>query len=186
MRCALEKIRRAAVWVLPTALLLAMLAPSPAAATDADELKAVFVVKIVRFVEWPEGSFDTDTSPIRVGVLGESDGFDFGTLRRVLGASEVNGRKFSLLRISGPEATSNLHIVIVTEESRGAQRRLANAFEKLPVLSIGPSFRFAEYGGTIGMELYQGKIAFDVNHAAARDAGLRISSKVLKLATTVY
>jgi len=183
MRNALQEVRRW-TWAASIALLLVTLVPAAGRASDADELEALFIAKIVRFVEWPEGSFDTDTAPIRVGVIGE-DG-DFDTLRRILASSEVDGRKFALRRIEGPEAASDLHIVIVADESRSTQRRLANVLEKMPVLSIGPSFRFAEYGGTIGMELYQGKIAFDVNHASARDAGLRISSKVLKLATTVY
>jgi len=75
---------------------------------------------------------------------------------------------------------------VLTERGRSVERQTARALEALPVLSIGPSFRFAEYGGSIGMELYRGKIAFDVNHSAVRDQGLRISSRVLKLATTVH
>jgi hypothetical protein len=169
----------------PIASLLLLLMPVDAALADeASELRAVFIAKIVHFVEWPEGAFETDTDPIRVGVVGDLPYFD--ALDRVLATAESSGRSFVVRRLPGLEQASLAHIVIVADESRGAQRRAARALESMPVLSIGPSFRFAEYGGTIGMELYQGKIAFDVNHSAARRAGLRISSKVLRLATTVY
>jgi hypothetical protein len=34
--------------------------------------------------------------------------------------------------------------------------------------------------------MYRGKVAFEVNNRAAQEANLKISSRLLRLATTVY
>lgn len=179
---------RSSTWLVVAlaAMAAGLLAPTSAAGRGSGkpELKAEFIAKIVRFVEWPEGSFETDTAPVRVGVFGDDS---FGEeLKKALASSQLDGRPFRIEHLSGLDDTSGLHIVVVTHRGRGAQRSAVRVLEDLPILSIGLSFRFAEYGGTIGMKPYQGKIAFDVNNAAAHKAGLRISSRVLKLATTVY
>jgi hypothetical protein len=44
---------------------------------------------------------------------------------------------------------------------------------------------FARQGGVIGFRLDGNKVRFDVNVEAARQSGLRISSKLLRLARVV-
>lgn len=166
--------------------ILLMVLPTAAAAMDADEagLKAAFIAKIARFVEWPEGSFDSDSAPIRVGVIGHTPFFN--VLRDTLAEASAGGRSFELRHLGGLDEASGQHIVVLTETGRAELRSAARALRDMPVLSVGLDFEFAKEGGTIGIELYKGKIAFDANHAAARRSGLRISSRVLKLATNVY
>lgn len=149
---------------------------------DAD-LKALFIARIVQFVEWPDGTF-TSGDPIRIGILGKED---LGpALEELLGDQKLQGRSVVIESLDEVEPTSDIHIIVVTKRLRSLQRRTIRTLSNLPVVTVGPSFEFAEYGGTIGMELHRGKVAFEVNLASARKAGLRISSRVLKLATTVY
>jgi hypothetical protein len=155
-------------------------------ATDDEgaELKAVFITRIARFVEWPEGSFESPSSPIRVGVLGASQ--IYNALHDSLRGASANGRPFELRYLDSLDKASDVHIVVLTDKGRADQRKAARTLRETPVLAIGPSFFFAESGGIMGLEIYDGKVAFEVNNQAAKDADLRISSRVLKLATTVY
>jgi hypothetical protein len=148
------------------------------------EIKATFIVQIAKFVEWPAGSFESESTPIRVGVLGTSSLYN--ELRDQLRGAQANGRGFELRYMDDVERAGEVHILVVTNEGRVSLRQTARALRGMPVLSIGPTFEFAESGGILGVEIYQGKVAFEVNNRAARKAELRISSRVLKLASNVY
>jgi YfiR/HmsC-like len=55
----------------------------------------------------------------------------------------------------------------------------------LPVLTMGDDDRFLDEGGIVRLRVVDGHPRFDVDEAAARRVGLRISSKLLELAATV-
>ncbi len=54
-----------------------------------------------------------------------------------------------------------------------------------PILTIGDDDRFLDDGGIIRLRVVEGRVRFDVNAAAAQQAGLRISSQLLQLALSV-
>lgn len=164
--------------------LIALIQPSAGLADDGAEIKASFIMQIAKFVEWPEGAFEAEASPIRVGVLGTSS--IYNSLRTELRGAQANGRGFELRYLDSVDKASGVHIIVVTAEGRKSVRQTARALRGMPVLSFGPSFQFAESGGIFGIEIYHGKVAFEVNNRAAKRAELRISSRVLKLASSVY
>jgi hypothetical protein len=147
-------------------------------------LKAQFITRIARFVEWPEGTFKNESSPIKVGVLGRSAMLD--ALRNEAATARVGKRPFAIVTLKHVDDASKVHIVVVANSNERILGRTARALRGTGTLSFGPSFTFAESGGTLGMEIYRGKVAFEINSSAAEDEKLRISSKVLKLATAVY
>jgi hypothetical protein len=166
-------------------VLLAMVPLSTSQAGSArGELEAQFVSRIARYVDWPEGSFAGQDDPIRVGALGE-DAFVDGLISH-LAQSTAGARGFETIQLAGIEDAETVHIIVVAKSGRSTLRKIARQLKGKAVLSIAPSFTFAENGGILGMEIYRGKIAFEVNNRAAREADLRISSRVLRLASTVY
>lgn len=173
--------RRAGLAVLGLALALPC-----AAAADTPEaaLQAEFVSKFVRFVSWPEGAFPAERSPISVGVLGDAP--DAWALANFLAKADAGGRGFTVKPIASLDEATDHHIVIVAETSRSKLRRLARQLEKTAVLSVAASLDFAKDGGVLGLEMYKGKVAFEVNNETARRADLKINSRVLRIATNVY
>ncbi len=173
------------VGMVVAAVLLACLTSSAAVSRTGDaEIQAQFVSKLARFISWPDGAFASDDAPIRVGILGE-DPFD-GALTEVLEGVTARGRSFELHSVDSVEEADTYHILILGETKRRKLSRLAHALKKTSVVSIATSFVFAENGGTIGMEMFKGKVAFEVNNRSAKMAGLEISSHLLRLASTVY
>jgi hypothetical protein len=53
------------------------------------------------------------------------------------------------------------------------------------VLTVGDTDGFAQRGGAINFTLQARKVRFEINPAAAEQAGLKMSSQLLKLATLV-
>ena len=54
-----------------------------------------------------------------------------------------------------------------------------------PILTVGDSEGFCEAGGVINLVRKERHVQFQINSDAARRAGLKISSQLLKLATIV-
>ena len=52
-----------------------------------------------------------------------------------------------------------------------------------PVLTVADSEGWLDQGVMINLSRRQARLAFDINLGAARQAGLRISSKLLRLAS---
>ena len=181
---ATRKSRVSVRLVVTLAVALLALASAQASAVSEDSaLQAEFIARAVRFVEWPEGAFESEKSAIRVAILG--DAVEAREIGEALAGATSNGRRYVVRQVSQLEQASGAHILIVGEQGN-AQRRIARQVRSEPLLSISLSFDFAEYGGVLGMEMYKGKVAFAVNHGTARDVDLKISSQLLRLASNVY
>ena len=51
--------------------------------------------------------------------------------------------------------------------------------------SVGETDQFAQIGGIINFTIIESRVPFEIDQAAARRAGLRISAKLLNLALVI-
>jgi hypothetical protein len=144
------------------------------------QLKAAFIYNFAQFVEWPANSFEAPDSPIVIGVVGD-DPFH-GALERAVSGKRVQDHPLIVHHVQFDEPLTACHIVYFSSaDDRRLQSYLVVTRGK-PVLTIGEADRFLQYGGIIRFFLENNKIRFEVNVQAAQQAGLKISSKLLKLA----
>ena len=71
-------------------------------------------------------------------------------------------------------AAQSKRLRVIVEATRGAG-----------VLSVGETEDFIDQGGIVKFVADNGRIQFQINHKAASDAGLYISSRLLVVATRV-
>ena len=157
---------------------------SSAQETEASEdaVKAAFIVSFPKYVDWPAEAFTNANSPIIIGVLGETT--VTRDLQRVIAGRVVNGRALILKRVApGEEETANFHILFIPAEE---QRRASNflARHKRGALTVGESNDFLERGGVINLRRQNQKIGLEVSLTSASNAGLKLSSKLLAVAST--
>jgi hypothetical protein len=146
------------------------------------QLKAAFIYHFAQFVNWPPSTFPDATSPFVIGVLGENP---FGpSLAQAIQGKNLNEHPVVVKELRAlTEATNHLQILFI---SSSETRRLPEIFAALRdsnVLTIGETDRFLESGGMINFVREGTKIRFQINEEAAKNAGLKISSKLLSLAT---
>jgi hypothetical protein len=149
--------------------------------TVEDEVKAAYVFNFTKFVEWPSSAFTGTTDPINICVAG-----DAGVIRameRTIGGEHVEGRPLRAVS-QLPEDPSACHVLFL---GRGADRaaRLLAATGKAPVLTIGDSTRFLQLGGMIAFVVENRRVRFDINMRPAARVGLKLSSKLLRVARNV-
>jgi hypothetical protein len=156
----------------------------PAQETQPSEyqLKAAFLYNFAQFVDWPAGAFAQPTSPLVIGILGDNP---FGPgLEQTVRGKTINTHPLSVREFrSLAEVTNACQILFVSSTEK---KRLPEIFAGLrgaSILTVGETDRFTESGGMINFVLEGTKIRFQINDAAAKSAGLKISSKLLSLAS---
>jgi hypothetical protein len=178
MRCCLNSILYLALVVLLSAASL------PAADVSPSEykLKAAFLFHFSQFVDWPANASVGKQAPFVIGVLGRNPfGTDLEqTIRgKIVGARPLQIREFGSLA----DATNHCQILFI---SSSEQQRFPEIFSRLAglnILTVGEADNFGDAGGMIHFVLEGTKIRFRVNETEATRSGLKISAKLLSLAS---
>lgn len=138
------------------------------------EVKVAFLVHFARLVEWPDSA--PEDEPFVIGVLGVPEAVREGPRE-----SHVSGRPVLVRRIAGADQVGGCRIVFVAAAERERTREMLAAAAQ-DVLTVGEAEGFLEDGGMIRFFEDDRKIRFEIEPSAAEAAGLRISSRLLRLA----
>ena len=143
------------------------------------EVKAAFLCKFAKFVEWPEEALPREDTPIVIGVLGDDP---FGTtLDKTVDGKTVKGRAIKTKRASSPKDLKECHIVFVCASEKARLKEIFVQFKTRNVLTVGETDGFTEKGGIIQFAVENKKIGLRISNKAGKRAGLKISSQLLKL-----
>jgi hypothetical protein len=156
--------------------------PVVAAPTTAD-VEAVFLFNFSQFVEWPPQAFPDPSSPIIIGVLG-ADPFG-AALDDVVRGEVVTGRPLMVRRFQHIEQLTDCHILFVSRSERARLQAIVEMLKGRSILTVSDVEGFASEGGIIGFVLVDNKVRLRVNLQAAHEAGLTLSSKLLRPAQIV-
>ncbi len=143
------------------------------------DVKATYLYKLAPFVDWPPGAFAAPTSPFVLCVAGKDP---FGSvLDRAVAGQRVGGRRIEVRRLAGVDRAAGCQILYLSGPARTVRQGL-DAVQGAPVLTVtdgrGPA-------GIVDFALNGGRVLFRIDDQAASDNGLRISSKLLRLALSV-
>lgn len=172
---------------LTSLLLAAILASSASAAPGPSgeaEVKAVFLLNFMKFVEWPPDSFPNPQSPIVIGVLG-ADPFGFALDQAVAGET-VDGRPIKIKRFKTLGEMAPCHILFI---SSSHAERLPDILRRLRLsrtLTVADMDGFAARGGAIQFRAEGGRMRFEISRDAVDEAGLKMSARLLNLASAVH
>ena len=158
---------------------LLMAAPLRAQAPEYD-LKAAFLFNFAKFVEWPESAFSGARAPLTVCVYGEDP---FGsTLDGVVQNERVGERSLLVQRPDSVDDLGECHVLFVCRSEKDRLGEVMAHIEGKPVLTVADTDGFLRAGGIINFILEGSKVRFLIDQQAAERSGLRISSKLMRLA----
>ena len=147
------------------------------------ELKAVYLLHIIRYSTWPKDTFKNDKAPIVLQVVGKDP---FGSvLEKTFEGKKVGGRKIEVHRSRGIPTKIDAHLVFCSGLSKKGRDQLIGLCTRKPVLLIGESKGFAEDGACVNFFLEKRKVRFEINTGAAKQAGIELSPQLLRLAKIV-
>jgi hypothetical protein len=145
-------------------------------------IKAVLVIRLVKFVEWPG---ETRAEPLNICTWGES-GTTAG-LHSLQGQSvrerEIRVRKLAITA-TGPDSRG-CQVLFVAENARDVSPSMLYGSGNPALLTISEMLDFNKRGGIISLVTLNNRMAFDVHLRYAREAGLQIGAPLLQLARVV-
>jgi hypothetical protein len=174
--------------VLPVLILLisAVMEATSAPPPPADEmtLKAVFLERFCRFVQWPDDTVFTDTTqPFSIAVL--DDPAMERVIARIYRTVRIRGCRVATVRATADSIPPCRMLYL----GPGASTRLSPILSALnghPVLTVGNAPGFARRGTHINLYTNQDlQVRFEVNNVALVKSGLRMSHLLLGLARVV-
>ncbi len=158
-------------------LLLSSFSSSVSGLTE-EELKIAFVYNFLKFVSWPSGSKnlylcvvgETKLKPYLFALQGKS------VKDKVISVKELS------LDVKGALCCNAL---FVGKLSRDKLKMIIRKAQENGVFTVSDLPGFAELGGIIEVFPVENKLRFIVNLSAAKLSGIKISSRLLKLAIRV-
>ena len=148
------------------------------------QLKAAFLTRFARYVEWPD-SLDTGkkNQPLVIGILGKDP---FASLiDEILAKKKSNGRAVVVKRFAKLEDLESSHILYISDSEAQDIKEILVQLEQKPVLTVGDMKGFTSVGGMIQFITRGERIQLQIRNEAVKAAGLQINAKLLKVARVV-
>ena len=147
------------------------------------QLKAVFLFNFTQFVEWPPTAFTSPMDPFVIGILGDDP---FGNyLEETIAGEYVLGHPLVVHHYNSTKEISNCHILFISSQDIKRAKDMLAETNARNMLTVSDMENFARLGGMIGFVNNENRIKLQIKPAAAKNAGLNISSKLLRLADII-
>jgi hypothetical protein len=149
------------------------------------QVKAAMLYKFAVFVEWPSEAFSAATSPFVVCILGDDP---FGPwLQQEMGETRIGPHPVEIRQLGSNRPGGQCHLVFVSRSEEPHLKQLLASISgtgQLIVSDVPDIGEFCRDGGMVGLVMDSGRVRFEVNSSAADRAGLKIDSRLKRIATS--
>jgi hypothetical protein len=146
---------------------------------DEYDVKAAFLINLAKFVDWPVP--DRSSQVLAICIFGDDP---FGRAIDLLTRDQIiQGRTVEIRRLRSASEAVGCQMAFVRSKEREKASALLQAVRGLPVLTVGEELEFAQLGGAIYLPTANNRVDIVINPSAVEDAGLRLSAKLMSLAT---
>lgn len=147
------------------------------------EIRVALLYHLAKGTRWPGNV--SDGTPLVFCVVGNR------SLAKLLATTlvdkRVQQRPVSVLEADSEEVTADAcHVLFLGLDGRERTQEVLARVAQGHVLTVAATALFLEDGGIVNIIRTSGKLRFEVNIDAARDAGLTLKPSVLKVASRVY
>ena len=147
------------------------------------QVKAAFLFHFVQLVEWPAGALNASDQSINLCIFDDEP--RRRELQNTIEGKPIGARVLRVHTLDQQQSIQGCNILFLSREESRRQAAVLRSVRDLPVLTVGETDDFLSDGGMIHFHLDGDKIRFDINANGADPSHLRISSRLLLLATSV-
>jgi hypothetical protein len=146
-------------------------------------VKLAFLLNFAQFIEWPPEDFAASGAPLEICVAGP-DPFAAEAEQEVRKRRMV-GHPIEIKRLRPADNPRSCQMIFVRAGESKSTQRLFAAVKSSDIVTVGETKGFALRGGMINFTPQGNKLRFEINVDAAAETRLKISSKLLALASIV-
>lgn len=180
--------RRVLEAVIASFLFFAVLTPPDSVASAEEvateyQIKAAFLYKFGSYVEWPEGSFDSENGTFTIGVMG-ADKLARYLVGMVRGRT-IAGRPIVIHVLEPGQDLSGVQVLFIGRGVKDELPSILAAVRDDPVLTVTESDASRSTDSVINFVVVDNRVRFDVALASAKHRRLKISARLLEVARRV-
>jgi hypothetical protein len=157
-------------------------APADPPSVKEYQVKAAFLYNFAKFIEWPDSAFADEHAPICIGIVGHDP---FGEAFNGISTKTVQARPLEIRRFQSVQDIKFCHILFISPSEKEHLASLLSILQERSMLTVSETAHFAQAGGMVNFIVRGKKIRLEINPLSAKRAGLKISSKLLQLATII-
>ena len=150
---------------------------------DEYQVKAAFLFHFAQLVDWPSGVLPAGDPSLTLCIFkDEPRGMEF---QSTIDGKTLGSRVFHVRLISQSREIQGCDLLFLGRDKTRRQADILQSLRGVGILTVGETPDFLADGGMIRFHLVEDKIRFDINLEAAEAAHIKISSRLLLLATSV-
>lgn len=148
------------------------------------QVKAEFLERFTRFIEWPADSSVADPRiPFRLCVIGVNP---FGTyLKQMSEEVRIKNKPVKLIDVKEPAQAEGCDLLFVSASENENLTAILEHTDGKPILTVGDSVDFVKRGMLLNFIKDGSRVVFEMNLDAVRRSRLRFSSRLMGLAKQV-
>lgn len=150
------------------------------AQVDQDILKAAFIERITRFVEWPSGHLSDTSTVIVVGVINNQTYAE--KIEAIFSNQKIKNRIVKVLSLKEGEDISHCQICYFDNISQGNIMLAGVQANKHGILLFSQGVNIKETGVHINFYTEKDNLKFEINERSVKSTGFKISHLLMKSA----
>jgi hypothetical protein len=155
----------------------------PQSVTGEYQVKAAFLFHFAQFVDWPPGVLNNSDASLILCVFDDEPRRQ--EFQSTIEGKAIGARVFHVRLITQSQEIQGCNILFLSRDEARRQTAILRSLRGMPVLTVGETDDFLSNGGMIRFHLDEDRIRFDINLDGAESSHLKISSRLLLLATSV-
>lgn len=143
-----------------------------------DQVIAAYLYNFGKFVDWPENRIKRH---VNLCIWKDND---FRMQIKNLGTKQIRGKPLRLRLVRSTEGIKHCHILYFPSEYNLAPEHVQEAYQH-HVLLVGLKDNFTQQNGMIQIKKVGSHLKLKIGLKSAQKADLKVSSKLLKIATDI-
>ncbi len=143
-----------------------------------NRIKSAIILNFIRYTEWPESSFDSESDAINVCIYTDTE-MEKAFLKS--NGKKINNRKINIRTLYRLNNLDECHVLFADNLDRTQATRAFLSVSNKPVLTISDQATRASTSGMINLIQDKGKLRFEISRKQCDSVNLKLSSRLLKL-----
>jgi hypothetical protein len=180
-------------WLLAAALCVGGLLPAclppagaqgmGASAGSEERVKAAYLFRMLNYIDYPPQAFERPNAPYVIGVM--DDEVVAQELTQLVAGKQVGGREIGVRRVGAGAGLGGLQVLFISRAQRTRQGAILRQLRAAPVFTVTETPDGLEHGSILNFRIVEGHVRFEISLPAAEQSGIKLSSRLLGLATKV-
>ncbi|MCC6586936.1 MAG: YfiR family protein [Bryobacterales bacterium] len=142
------------------------------------QLKAALILRLIDFVDWPPGAISR--AGFSLCVVGDEP--LASALQQAAAALPGSSARLQISHHPSSKGLEACRLIVFGQYDERQIRSFLGDSTRTPVLTVGETDDFLKDGGIVRLRVERGRVRIELGLAAASTAGLRISSRLARLA----